>query len=125
MFGTETTNNRGLLIGAAIGMGQRLRAEEDDHDATAARFQAVINQLSDQVLALQMQLASEKCEVAGLNAYIDEVRRLDPITPALAPSGKHFQSGKAKSLATLVYERAYDGHAEELGLPKLKGGYAP
>jgi hypothetical protein len=124
MFG-ETNPNDGIMIGAAIGLGRRMRAEEAEHDATVARFQAVIDQLSDQLLATQMQLASERCEVAGLRAYIQEVRRQDPTTPALAPSGKHFQSGKAKSLATLVYERAYDVHAEDLGLPGLKGGYAP
>lgn len=125
MFGGDISNNRGLLFGAAIGLGQRIREEEAEHDATVANFQAVIDQLSEQLLATQMQLASERCEVAGLRAYIQEVRRQDPATPALAASGKHFKSGKAKSLATLVYERAYDSHAEDLGLPGLKGGYAP
>lgn len=125
MFGETTTNNRGLLIGAAIGIGRRMREEEAYHDATIANYQAVIDQLSEQLLQTQIALASERCEIAGLSAYIQEVRRQDPGTPALAPSGKYFKSGKAKSLATLVYERAYDEHAEELGLPGLKGGYAP
>lgn len=124
MFG-ETNPHRGIMIGAAIGLGQRMRAEEEQHDIEIARFQAVIDQLSEQLLSTQMELASERCEIAGLRAYIQEVRRQDPNTPALAPSGKHFKSGKPKSLATLVYERAYDNHADGLGLPGLKGGYAP
>ncbi|WP_408902924.1 hypothetical protein [Methylobacterium radiotolerans] len=125
MLDGDLGENRGIMIGAAIGLGRRMREEEAQHDADIARYQAVIDQLSKQLLDTQMQLASERCESVGLRAYIQEVRRQDPDTPALAASGKHFKSGKAKSLATLVYERAYDNHAEELGLPGLKGGYAP
>jgi hypothetical protein len=125
MLGDDLGSNRGIMIGAAIGLGKRMRDEEAQHDLDIARYQAVIDELSKKLLDTQMKLASERCETAGLRAYIQEVRRQDPDTPALAPSGKHFKSGKAKSLATLVYERAYDNHAEELGLPGLKGGYAP
>lgn len=121
----DLSSDDGILIGAAIGIGQRIRADERRHDMDIAQYQAVIDNLSRELLRTQMELASERCEISGLNAYIAEIRRQDPGTPALAPSGKYYQSGKAKSLATLVYERAYDQRAEELGLPKLKGGYAP
>ncbi len=124
MFGGEISNNRGLLIGAAIGMGQRLRAEEDDHDATVANFQAVIDQLQEQLLATQMELASERCEIAGLRAFIKEAKRLDPQTPAFALSGQVSKTGREKTVGTVVYEREYDRKADELGLPGLKGGYA-
>lgn len=124
MFGGETTNNRGLLFGVAVGLGQRIREEEADHDATVANFQAVIDQLQEQLLATQMELASERCEIAGLRAFIKEAKRLDPQTPAFAPSGKVAKSGREKTVGTLVYEREYDRKADELGLPGLKGGYA-
>lgn len=124
MFGGEISNNRGLLIGAAIGMGQRLRAEEDDHDATVANFQAVIDQLQEQLLATQIDLAAERCETAGLRAFIGEIKRQDPTTPALTASNRTYKSGKPKSLATVVYEREYDRKADEFGLPAIKGTYA-
>jgi hypothetical protein len=115
----------GILIGAAIGIGQRMRADERRHDLDLAQYQAVIDDLSRKLLRSQAELASERCEIAGLNAYIAEIRRQDPDTPALAASGKRYKSGKAKSFATLAYERGYDQHAESQGLPELKGGYAP
>ncbi len=123
MFG-ETNPNDGIMIGAAIGLGRRMRAEEAEHDATVARFQAVIDQLSEQLLSTQIDLAAERCEIAGLRAYIGEMKRAAPSNPALAPSGRTYQSGKAKSLATVVYEREYDRKADEFGLPAIKGTYA-
>lgn len=124
MFGGDISNNRGLLFGAAIGLGQRMREEEAEHDATVANFQAVIDQLSEQLLSTQIDLAAERCEIAGLRAYIGEMKRGAPGNPALAPSGRTYQSGKAKSLATVVYEREYDRKADEFGLPAIKGTYA-
>jgi hypothetical protein len=116
--------NRGVIIGAAIGLGKRIRDEEEQHDIEIARFQAAINELSEKLLQTQIQLASERCEIAGLRAFIKEVKSRDPSTPALAPSGNTYRNGKPKSIAATVYEKAYDTKADELGLPDLKGGYA-
>lgn len=124
MFGGETNSNRGLLIGAAIGMGRRMREEEAYHDATLANYQAVIDQLSEQLLATQIDLAAERCEIAGLRAFIGEMKRQGPDNPALNPSGRTYKSGKAKSIATIAYEQEYDRKADDFGLPVIKGTYA-
>lgn len=124
MFGGEISNNRGLLIGAAIGMGQRLREEEAAHDLETARLHAVIEQLQDQLEITQRELASERCEVAGLRGFIKTVQQLDPQTPGLAASGSYYKSGNQKVVATLAYERAYDQKALDLGHADLRGTYA-
>lgn len=137
MFDTNTHTgiDEGVAVGFALAVGSRIRnqeiAHENDllvtaeaHEADLARYQAVIDQLTRQLLSTQMELASERCEIAGLRAFIKEVRRQDPNTPALAASGRTYKSGKAKSVAAVVYEREYDRKADELDLPDLKGGYA-
>ncbi|GJD92468.1 hypothetical protein BHAOGJBA_6022 [Methylobacterium hispanicum] len=135
----ETSNNTGIdqgtAVGFAIAIGNRIRGQEiahhndlvlteQAHEAELARYQAVIDQLSRRLLDTQIELASERCEIAGLRAFIREVKRQDPATPALSASGQTYKSGKAKSMAALVYEREYDRKADDLGLPDLKGGYA-
>ncbi|MGU3402150.1 hypothetical protein [Methylobacterium brachiatum] len=124
MLDGDLGENRGIMIGAAIGLGRRMREEEAQHDADIARYQAVIDQLSKQLLDTQIDLAAERCEIAGLRAFIGEIKRLDPETPGLAASGQKYQSGKTKSVSTVAYERAYDRKADEYGLPALKGTYA-
>jgi hypothetical protein len=132
---THTGIDQGVAVGLALAVGNRIRgqeiAHENDlllaeqaHEADLARYQAAIDQLTRQLLSTQMELASERCEIAGLRAFIKEVRRQDPSSPALAASGRTYTNGKAKSVATVVYEREYDRKAVELGLPDLKGGYA-
>jgi hypothetical protein len=132
---THTGIDEGVAVGLAIAVGSRIRQQEyahqnelllteEAHEAELARYQAVIDQLSRQLLDTQMELASERCEIAGLRAFIAEVKRLDPTTPALSASGQTYKSGKAKSIAALVYQREYDRKADTLGLPDLKGGYA-
>lgn len=116
--------NRGVIIGAAIGLGKRIRDEEEQHDLEIARYQAVIDELSKKLLDTQIDLAAERCEIAGLRAFIGEIKRLDPETPGLAASGQKYQSGKSKSISTVAYERAYDRKADEYNLPALKGTYA-
>jgi chromosome segregation ATPase len=123
MLDGDLGENRGIMIGAAIGLGRRMREEEAQHDADIARYQAVIDQLSKQLLDTQIDLAAERCEIAGLRASLSEIRRLDPQAKGFADSGQTYRSGKAKSVAALVYEREYDRKADEFGLPALKGTY--
>ncbi|OAH21691.1 hypothetical protein AX289_17360 [Methylorubrum populi] len=137
MFDTNphTGIDQGVAVGLALAVGNRIRgqeiAHENDlllaeqaHEADLARYQAVIDQLRQQLISTQVELVSERCEIAGLRALISEVKRQDPTTPALASSGETFRNGRAKSFATLMYERAYDKEAVEQGFPGLQGGYA-
>lgn len=135
----ETSNNTGIdqgtAVGFAIAVGNRIRGQEiahqndlllteQAHEEELARYQAVIDQLSRQLLTTQIDLAAERCEIAGLRAFIREVRSLDPTTRALGASDQVGSRGQAKSLAKVAYEREYDRKAEEFGLPALKGTYA-
>ena len=132
---THTGIDQGVAVGLALAVGNRIRgqeiAHENDlllaeqaHEADLARYQAVIDQLRGQLLNTQIDLAAERCEIAGLRAFIKEVRTLDPATPALGASDQLGRGGRAKSIAKVAYETAYDRQADEFGRPALKGTYA-
>jgi hypothetical protein len=61
----------------------------------------------------------EAMHAAGLEAQRDAYMEVHPDSPLLADSGRRFKSAaRAKTVARLIYESAFDAKGHELGVPR-------
>lgn len=111
----DSVDSIAILRGAHHAADQR-RADYGEAFAMYAQAIANLQRRRDELLA---GLQREECVEAGLNAYIDKVRKNPRGCGALFDTGQRFKNGNPVSHAQLAFERAYDNKAAEFGMPEL------
>src|SRR3546814_20680057 len=80
---------------------------------------------------LEAAFAAKCAHVAGLDAYLNAMKRAHPDSPVLADSNKRYtgsgKPGKVKTKGRLIYEAGFDAKARELKIARSeerRGGKA-
>jgi hypothetical protein len=103
---------RNQQIAALMAERDRLQTKLRDAKATADRLQ-------HQYAETRAKYLMEAMHAAGLEAQRDAYMEVHPDSPLLADSGRRFKSAaRAKTVARLIYESAFDAKGHELGVPR-------
>ncbi|MFN8720752.1 MAG: hypothetical protein ACK5YI_07990 [Rhodospirillales bacterium] len=103
---------RNQQIAALMAERDRLQTKLRDAQATADRLQ-------HQYAETRAKYLMEAMHAAGLEAQRDAYMEVHPDSPLLADSGRRFKSAaRAKTVARLIYESAFDAKGHELGVPR-------
>ncbi|WP_431270785.1 hypothetical protein [Dankookia sp. P2] len=112
----------GLAFGAAL-EARDAKAALTQANANIHYLNGVVDQqaaenaaLKARIAALTTQMAVQQADVAGLRAVVGTFKQTHPNSHLLADTGRRFKDGDVKSQATLVYEKAFDTKARELGI---------
>jgi len=96
-----------------------LMAERDRVQAKMRDAQATADRLQQQYAEARAKFLMEAMHAAGLEAQRDAYMEVHPDSPLLADSGRRFKSAaRAKTVARMIYESAFDAKGHELGVPR-------